>query len=215
MNKNILNEKYKSLISYDKVMFVKDLNFIRANIKFESLGKEPLLIFSRNKRDALSYALCVYNALKQERLLDYKVITARSIADQSFMSEERRDAELQSAIYYADILFITMNNYDYTTEFIDVLTMDLIEFRKNAHRITVVLYDTTESIKAIGAPIQRVLTYFKVNNFRIIDLLQNSDYSSDFDIPTPKSPAKDSPTGNKQVYAVKSKRNDKWWKTTW
>lgn len=173
MNKILLNEKYKNLILPDKGKFIEEVNFIKSKINFNNLQSIPLLVYGENKRHALYYTLCMFFSLKHDRVLDYSIITGQSIITQHFLSETNRDNDLIESINYADITFISLSQFDYTNEYLESLIIDLIEFRKNYNKITIISYDVLNNTKSNYFSLtQKLHSYFSTNNFQILDLLE-------------------------------------------
>lgn len=179
MNRVLLNDKYKNLIPPNKEKFIDDVNAVKETIDFSNIQDLPILIYSKNKRNALYYTLCMYFSLKKEAILGYSVITGQSLIDQKFMSEENRDMKLSEAVHYSDISFISLSQYDYTNQFLESLIIDLVEFRRNINKITIISYDILDSTKSSYiAFTQKLHAYFIANEFQVIDLSNtiNSGY---------------------------------------
>jgi len=171
MNKIKLSRKYKNLVGSNVTKFIADGNYVKARLKLQELKEEPLLIYSDNRRNAIYYIACVHHCLRLNRLLDYVVVTGQTLINQHFMSEDTRDNELWGKLYYTDIAFISLSQFDYTSEYLESLIIDLIEFRKNNHKVTIISYDTM-SVKGASYNHQtkRLQLYFNGNQYPIIDL---------------------------------------------
>jgi hypothetical protein len=188
MNKNMLNKKYKDIISYDKEQFVRDVNKAKAGLNLNDLGEAPLLVYTDNKRQAIFYTLCMYHALRTQRILDYSIQSGRFIVDQAFKTVENRDMKMYDEAYYNDILFITLTQYDLTNDYINSILLDLVEFRTNQHKVTVVLYDIMDMQ---AAPYRKAtapfLAYFNSREYNIRDLRNPNALADAFSKPEGKA----------------------------
>jgi hypothetical protein len=174
LTKHILTNKYKNLVLDNKEKFLKDIAYIKSLLLFDNISFNPLLIYSNNKRNALYYVLSMFFSLKKDRVLDYAVITGQTLIDQHFASEKQRDHELYNAIYYSDISFISLSQYDYTGEFLESQLINLIEFRQQRKKITVVSYDVMDSLRSYAGLTKKLHSYFASNEFQIIDITSGS-----------------------------------------
>lgn len=171
MNKVLLNDKYKNLIPPDIEKFIEDVNDIKNKINFNNLLDLPILIYSKNKRNALYYTLCMLFSLRKEAVLSYAVITGQTLINQHFLSEENRDIKLSDSIYYSDITFISLSQYDYSSEYLEALIIDLVEFRRNNSKITIISYDILDATKTNYISFtQKLHSYFITNDFQVLDL---------------------------------------------
>lgn len=161
-SKKDLELKYEKLksINYDK--YVDTL----LKIDFSSLDyKRPILVYSDIDKSAIYFTFCIYMALKENRLLDYNIITGQSLINQHFMNENK-DYELYNRLYYGDITFISLSSFDYTSEYLESLIIELVEFRNNLNKTTIITYELgNEQFKAT-----KLNNYFSSNNYTIIDL---------------------------------------------
>jgi len=171
MNKDILINKYKDLVSFNKNDFINDVNFFKNKLNLNSFTTAPVLIYNRNKRNALYYTLCIYYSLKDNRILDYSVITGQTLINQHFMTEESRDPNVYNAAFYSDITFISLSQFDYTSEYLENLIIDLVEFRNINKKITVISYDILDLNKVNYIALTKKLhSYFSANRYTIVDL---------------------------------------------
>jgi hypothetical protein len=171
MNKNILINKYKDLVSFNKNDFINDVNFFKNKLNLNSFTTAPVLIYNRNKRNALYYTLCIYYSLKDNRVLDYSVITGQTLINQHFMTEESRDPNVYNAAFYSDITFISLSQFDYTSEYLRKSDIDLVEFRNINKKITVISYDILDLNKVnLYCTDKKLQSYFSANRYTIIDL---------------------------------------------
>jgi hypothetical protein len=170
LNKDLLKSKYKDFILENKEKFVEEVNFLKSKINLEKLTNEPLLIYSQNKRNALYYVLSLYYSLKEDRMLTYAVITGQTLINQHFASEQQRDAELYNSVYYADISFISLSQYDYTSEYLESQIIDLISFRKQNKKLTIISYDIMSSNQNYINLTKKLHAFFLANDYQILDL---------------------------------------------
>lgn len=172
LNKNILNNKYKQLISLNTKKFIEDVNMVKSRLALDELDKRPLLIYSKNLRNPVYYVLCMYNSLKEDRILDYQVITGQTFINQHFMSEDQRDNQLFNSVYYSDIAFISLSEFDYTSDYLENLLIDLVEFRQNRGSMTVISYDIIGSSNNYSALTKKLHSYFSASGYQIRDLVK-------------------------------------------
>jgi len=171
LNKDILINKYKDLIPVYEDDFVSDVNLFKSKLNSDSLNNRPVLIYNRNKRNALYYTLCLYYSLKNEHVLDYTVIAGQTLINQHFMTEENRDEKIYNAAFYSDITFISLSQFDYSSEFLESLIIELIEFRNTNKKLTIISYDILDSDKSNYISLTRKLhAYFLANKYNIIEL---------------------------------------------
>jgi hypothetical protein len=171
LNKETLINTYKNLISYDKTKFSEDTQLIKQKINFKALEAAPLLVYSRNKRNALYYVLCMFYSLKQGKVLTHSVITGQTLIDQHFASNENKDYKLLDDVFHNDISFISLNQYDYVNEYLEVQLINLIESRNQHNKITIVSIDVFELDKPYLNTAKKLSNYFAANNFKTIDLV--------------------------------------------
>lgn len=193
LNKYLLADKYNIFVNKDnKEKFISEVSDIRHNLSLSSLKETPLLIYSKNKRNALYYTLGLHYSLKKQRILDFAVITGQSLINQHFLTEANRDNKLYTAINYADITFISLSQYDYSSEYLESLIIDLVEFRKNNNTLTVISYDILNLSKnAYVSLTNKLHSYFLTNDYQIVELVGNKQ-SSPFDTTQAKAQPKSS-----------------------
>lgn len=171
LNKVLLNNKYSNFISDNKSKFIEEVDELKSMIDFSSIKNKSLLVYNKNKRNQLIYLFSIYNSLLKDRILDYTVITGQSLINQHFLSESMRDNNLYDGLHYDDLAFIILSQFDYTSEYLESLIIDLIEFRSNMGKITIVLYDVLDSAKQSYTDLTRkIQAYFVANNFKIVDI---------------------------------------------
>ena len=170
LNKLMLKERYKDLVLEDREKFLAELNFIKEKINLHNLSRQPLLIYSQNKRNALYYILSVFYSLKADRILDYTVVTGQTLINQHFATEKERDADIYTGIYYDDITYISLSQYDYTSEYLESLIIDLIEFRRQNKKLTIISYDVMSSGSQYVSMTKKLHSYFLSSQFQIVDI---------------------------------------------
>lgn len=180
INKDLLNSKYKDFVSEDKQKFLNELNFIKSKIKIEALRNRPLLIYSQNKRNALYYILSIYYTLKSDKLLNYEVVTGQTLINQHFATANDKDYNLHERIYYTDLTFINLSQYDYTSEYLETQIIDLVEFRKRNKKMTIISYDVMNSGQNYINLTKKLHAYFAANEYQIVDITSGTK-STPFD----------------------------------
>lgn len=179
LSKELIKEKFKDFIPEDKEKFKRELAEMKDKINLAKLNTKPLLVYSQNKRNALYYILSVFYSLKNEKLLNYVISTGQTLINQHFATSAERDQAFYHEIYYSDILFLSLSQYDYTSEYLESLIIDLVEFRKEAKRLTIISYDVMSSGQQYVNLTKKLHAYFVSNEFQIIDLAMSK--STPFD----------------------------------
>lgn len=177
LSKELLNNKYsKFLPTTDKEPeFIKGLEQIKKSINLQNLNQciKPLLVYSNVNQNPLFYLLAVNYSLQQDRVLDYVSVRAQTFVRQHFADKER-DTELYDSIYYTDLLFITLTQADYTSEYMESLIHDLVEFRHNRNTYTVVCYEVIDKTdKTYLGQTKNLRQIFGNRGYGIIDLIQD------------------------------------------
>jgi hypothetical protein len=184
LNTQILNNKYNSLISVDKKAFAANLKLIRSNISLKELDKDPILCYINPKynKNALYYTLAVFHSLREYKVLSYAIITGQTLINQHFLSEDKRD-DIYEEIFYNDIAFISLSEFDYTSDYLEALLIDLIEFRQRKGKLTVISYDVLAPSKGSYKVFTKNLrAYMQANSYKILDM--TSTLASSFSAPT-------------------------------
>ena len=192
-----LKSTYKDFILNDKELFLNEINYIKSKINLENLSNNPILVYSQNKRNALYYVLGMFLSLKSERILNYAVITGQTLINQHFMTEANRDNELYNRIFYTDITFVSLSQYDYTNEYLESQIIDLIEFRKINKKMTIVSFDITNSGQSYINMTKKLHNYFSASGHQIIDIAKNGKTA--FDKPSVKQSTKEIPEVKKRI----------------
>lgn len=190
LNKNLLTNKYINFIGTDKDKFLSECNDIKQSINLNALSDKPMLIYSKNKRNAIYFILSLHYALKYDRLLDYTVITGQSLIDQHFLSEHARDNELYNGIHYDDLAFISLSQFDYTSEYLESLIINLVESRTIDKKITIISYDVMEANSGYLNFTKKLNAYFNSNEFQVINLVSKTTNSVKQSNPTIKTQTK-------------------------
>lgn len=174
INKNLFNERYEAFIPKgDTQTFIKDLDKIKTSLNFELINTlKPLLIYSINKRNEIYYLLGFNYSLQKRKVLNYTVITGATFTRQHFADADK-DMELHDNIYYGDLLFISLSQNDYMSEYMENLLIDLIEFRNNRNKLTVITYDVVNSAKNHIVQTKKLNDHFASSKYSIIDTITN------------------------------------------
>jgi len=170
LNKVLLKDKYKDFVLEDKQKFLEETQSIHSKLNLNEISNLPMLIYSQNKRNALYYILSLHYSLKLDRILDYAVITGQTLINQHFTSEDNRDNVLYNNVYYADLTFISLSQYDYSSEYLESQIIDLIEFRTNNKKLTIISYDIMNSGKNYINLTKKLHSYFLSSRFQIVDM---------------------------------------------
>lgn len=166
ISKEMLYSRYKPLVTHEG--FFKDIEGLSVDLGVINFNN-PVLIYSNSKRNVLIYLLLVYLSVKNNRLMDYAVITGQSLINQHFADIGDKDKDLFEKLYYTDVAFISLSEYDYTSEYLESLIVELINFRKNANRVTIVIYDILGN-QVNKKKVENLEKFFKTSEFGIIDI---------------------------------------------
>lgn len=166
ISKEMLYSRYKPLVTHEG--FFKDIEGLSVDLGDINFNN-PVLIYSNSKRNVLIYLLLVYLSVKNNRLMDYAVITGQSLINQHFADIGDKDKDLFEKLYYTDVAFISLSEYDYTSEYLESLIIELINFRKNANRVTIVIYDILGN-QVNKKKVENLGKFFKTSEFGIIDI---------------------------------------------
>lgn len=183
-----LSDALKKLVYDDKELFKKEVSAVSSELITEDLKPGPLFIYTRNRRNAIYYVLLSYLSVKADRILEFSAISGQNLITQYFLSEEAKDKELYSALYYSDIAFIYLSQYDYTNEFLENLVMSLIDFRNNQNKTTVVIFDIqSEPAVNTATMAKKLYTYFKSNDYKIADITKQAKVDKSSTVPVRKA----------------------------
>lgn len=179
LNINILREKYSKFVPVDNVdNFIKDTETIKNSKHIKNLKHYiPALVYEVNKRDALFFTLGIMFSLEKGRVLDYTVITGQTFSREHFADKGDKDIELNNLIYSNDILFISLSEFDYTTQYLESLIVDLIEFRKDRNLITVIHFDIVNNNNYANTT-KILKQYFESNKYQVIHMSTSSTKQS-------------------------------------
>lgn len=166
ISKEMLYSRYKPLVTHEG--FFKDIEGLPVDLGVINFNN-PVLIYNNSKRNVLIYLLLVYLSVKNNRLMDYAVITGQSLINQHFADIGDKDKDLFEKLYYTDVAFISLSEYDYTSEYLESLIIELINFRKNANRVTIVIYDILGN-QVNKKKVENLGKFFKTSEFGIIDI---------------------------------------------
>lgn len=171
INIKMLSDKLKKLVPDNVEQFKAELKQIESDIKYESIGNMPILIYSKNRRNAICYTLSYYLSIKKDKLVDYVIVSGQNLINQHFMSEENKDLELYNAMYYNDVCFVYLSQYDYVNEYLENLIMSLVDFRTQQNKITIIIYDIQQEPKVNMATMAKKISgYFTSNGYAILDI---------------------------------------------
>ena len=175
INKEILKNKYKRLVSSDRDKFLAELKIIKEKTDFMSLSDKPLLIYSRGKREAIHYLFMITKSLKKERILDYTSVSGQTIFSQHFKSQQEgskiQDTDkVSNDIYYSDITFINLSQFDYVSDFVHSLIIEVIDFRDMINKQTVIHIDLFDKNAEQMAIAKKIESYFRSRDYTILDL---------------------------------------------
>lgn len=169
LNKIILADKFSKLIVGPKDKFVEKVGQIRDVICRNKIDDtRSVLLFGTDNRESIYYTFGVYYSLLAQRVLDYAVTTGQHFINQHFLSEENKDLELYRKIYSSDILFISLSQYDYTSDYLESLLIDLVDTRSINKKPTIIYYDTLSNKNYITTT-KKLSDYFIANHL-VIDL---------------------------------------------
>lgn len=200
MNLDLVKDKYKAFVSKDKDKFIEELSLIKKHDKSFTNNDMPVLIYSKNHRNALYYFLCVKYSLEADRILDYAVTTGQTYIDQHFMNDDK-DKSLYDSLRYSDISFISLSQFDYTNQYLENLLIELVEFRKAQGRITIISFDIIDSF-TYEKTTAKLYNYFVSNNYPIINMTDRTFKKEAF--ANVHSETKDIDNGSKQNEEVKT-----------
>jgi len=171
LNANRLSEALRKLVYDNKEQFKTELASVTEDLDLDVVKQGPLMIYTRNRRNAIYYAITAYLSIKADKILEFASISGQNLISQYFLTEETRDKELWDSIYYDDITFIYLSQYDYTNDFLENLIMSLIDFRTQMKKATVVLFDIqSEPATNTATMAKKLYTYFKSNGYNTIDI---------------------------------------------
>jgi hypothetical protein len=187
MNKTILNQKYRALIPHNVERFVQGVNELKKKVDLKSIDGYTALIYSDGLRESIQYTLCVYNALKQDRLLEYASVTALAIGELHFSSSEDKDKELVNELQYTDILFIKLSQFENTTSYIENLVIDLIETRTDRKKLTYIIYDVMGAKSNHSLTVRSLHKYYVARGYTVLNLSNGKTLEDSFSTakPTP------------------------------
>lgn len=162
INKETLKMKLSHLVPTNTELFKADLEKIRKNLISNSPEYgSPLLVYCTINKSAVYYMTVVYYSLQVDRILDFTVTTAGNISTQHFLDNESKDKDFHSNLYYDDLVFITVSELEYTSQYLEALIVDLVETRANAGKTTVVVYDSMDTTRRLT----RIFDYFEKNSY--------------------------------------------------
>lgn len=145
INKETLTKKLDYLVPNNKEQFKVDLSIIKKLlIDNKPNYKKPLLVHSTINKNAIFYMVTVYFSLQADKILNFLITTGQNIITQHFLDNENKDMDFNSRLYYDDILFISISQVDYTSNYLESIIIDLIETRQFNNKATVIVYDSLD-----------------------------------------------------------------------
>lgn len=167
LNKVILKDKFEKLIVGSTEAFANKVSKVEEFIKRSKLsGKDSLLIYGSDSRNAIYYTLGVYYSLRNNRVLDYVVSTGQHFINQHFLESTDKDKVLYNQMYYSDLLFISLSQFDYTSDYLESLLIDLVETRSNNQKYTIIYFDVLDSKDYLRTTI-KLNNYFDSNHLTL------------------------------------------------
>lgn len=157
VNLETLKSKIESLVPTNKEKFKEELKQIHSQlVKIEPPLNKPLLVHTAINKNAIFYMLITYYSLVAKKILDFTITTGQNFITQHFMDNADKDKEFNSKLYYTDLLFITVSQLDYTSEYLESLIIDLIETRTLNNKTTIIVYDSVGATSKL----QKLSAYF-------------------------------------------------------
>lgn len=193
ISKDILTNKYGKLIeNMDYNVLMTELNQIKPMLDMGILSRQiPILIYTQVNRNALYYLLGVTYSLIRDKVLDYEVVSGQTFIREHFADSDR-DQVLYSSIYYTELLFLSLTQADYTSEYMETLIQDLVEFRARAGRLTIISYGITPSNNTYIVQTKKLREFMDSNNYGVLTLnkkgitTEHSETNSSDKTKTPK-----------------------------
>lgn len=170
MNIDIFKSKYNKLVpETSKEDFLRDIEAIKEELSTKVVNyKVPLLIYADNRRNAIFYMTALVASISANRVMDYTIVTGQTISREHF-ANSAKDLELEALIYNNDILFISLSQFDYTSQYVESLIIDIIEYRKDRGLITIIHYDIIGSADFLTTT-NILHTFFKGNGYQVVTL---------------------------------------------
>lgn len=173
LNKFILADKFKPLITGPRDKFVKKADQVRSIIFNNNLSDvKAILLYGSDTREPVYYVFGIYYSLLKDRVLDYAITTGQHFINQHFLTEATRDLDLYGKIYSSDLLFISLSQFDYTSDYLESLLIDLVDTRSTNNKITIIHYDILDT-KNYMHTTKKLSDYF-LSNHIVIDLTKQS-----------------------------------------
>lgn len=177
ISKALINDKYNTLLpqAEQEKQFLAELKHLKQTLNLSQLklGHKPLLVYTNKPLDPLHYLLCVTYSLQESKVLDYLSVRAQTFIRQHFADVDR-DQSLYDEIYYTDILFVVLTQADYTSEYLETLLQDLVDFRRRRQTYTILIYeDINESQTSQTSHTVKLKNFFNRNSFPVVDLIDD------------------------------------------
>lgn len=170
----MLADKYSRLINTTAEAFREEATKIRNAKQINNINfpiNKPVLVYNKGNKNVLYYLLGIHYSLQKDRVLDYVITTGQNFINQHFLTEDNKDLELHDKLYYADIAYITLTQFDYTSEYLESLIIDLVETRTTRGLNTVVYYDVLDTKNYLNTT-SKLYNYFN-SMYKTLDLAYN------------------------------------------
>lgn len=162
----MLSDKLKLLINTPTDMFLSEANKVKESKKINiisfPLGK-PVLVYNKGNKNVIFYLLGLHYSLHKGKVLDYVITTGQNFINQHFLTEQNRDIELHNKLQYSDIAFIALTQFDYTSEYLESLIIDLAETRAIRGLETIVYYDVLDTKNYLNTT-SKLYNYFNASH---------------------------------------------------
>ena len=177
--------KYSNLIE-DNPSFLGIVDEVKSKIDFSKLSAtSPLLVYSRNNKNAIYFVLCTYLSFMSDKLLDYVITTGQIYVDHHFMTSDK-NFFLYYNIQHSDITIIALSQFDYTSEYLESLLIDLVENRKLRNKLTIIYYDTIDN--NYSKQTKKLHDFFNNNNYTVLNMTSTNQTTNKVDNVRKSSP---------------------------
>lgn len=169
-------QHFKKRLAPTEPELVKSFNnkllILKDTIDISKLGKRPTIIQADSSfRDSICYFMSVLLSNQEGRTLDIAAATARNLFNQHFLKDAERDINQYNKMYYSDLSFVFTSQHDFSTEIMESIIIDFLEFRHVEKNYTVIIYDHPDLRKNRFQ--SKLEEYFKSYNYNIINLFSS------------------------------------------
>ena len=173
---NKMVQHFKKRLAPTEPELVKSFNnkllILKDTIDISKLGKRPTIIQADSSfRDSICYFMSVLLSNQEGRTLDIAAATARNLFNQHFLKDAERDINQYNKMYYSDLSFVFTSQHDFSTEIMESIIIDFLEFRHVEKNYTVIIYDHPDLRKNRFQ--SKLEEYFKSYNYNIINLFSS------------------------------------------